>query len=70
MSTREQCNQLLDTVPDFKLSLVLAYLQGLTASETLEDDLYCDALYEKYLTDPDHDLEYTLDDCKKEWGLA
>ena len=70
MSTRELCYQLLDTVPEFKLSLVLAYLQGLTASEDAEDDFYCNALYQAYLDDPDRDIEYTLEDCKKEWGLA
>ena len=70
MSTREHCNQLLDAVPDFKLSLVLAYLQGLIAADDLEDDLYCNALYQKYLDDPEHDVEYTLEDCKKEWGLG
>ena len=70
MSTRERCNQLLEALPDFKLSLVLAYLQGLTASEELEDDRYCDALYQEYLTDPEHDVEYSLEECKKEWGLS
>ena len=70
MSTRERCNQLLDAVPEFKLSLVLAYLQGLMASEEAEDDLYCEALYQQYLNDPERDIEYSLDECKKEWGLA
>lgn len=70
MSTRERCNQLLEALPDFKLSLVLAYLQGLTASEELEDDRYCDALYQEYLEDPEHDVEYSLEECKKEWGLS
>ena len=70
MSTRERCNQLLDSLPEFKLSLVLAYLQGLMAGEEAEDDLYCEALYQQYLKDPERDIEYTLDECKKEWGLA
>ena len=70
MGTRERCNQLLEALPDFKLSLVLAYLQGLTAAEELEDERYCDALYQEYLEDPEHDVEYSLEECKKEWGLS
>lgn len=70
MSTRERCNQLLEALPDFKLSLVLAYLQGLNAAEELEDERYCDALYQEYLADPERDVEYSLEECKKEWGLS
>ena len=62
--------QLLDVVPEYKLGYVLAYMQGIAADESL-DDLYCQRLYEDYLNDPDleKDEEYTLSECKKEWGL-
>jgi hypothetical protein len=33
MSTREQCAQLLASVPEYKLGYVVAYLQGLLADE-------------------------------------
>ena len=33
MSEREQMYQLLDTVPDNKVSYIIAYIQGLTAEE-------------------------------------
>lgn len=33
MSNREKCAVLLDSVPEYKLGYVLAYLQGLTADE-------------------------------------
>ena len=66
LSTRERCNQLLDAVLEFKLSFVLAYLQGLIAGEEAEDDLYCEALYQKYLQDPEREIEYSLEECKKE----
>ena len=36
MSDREKCAALLDSVPEYKLGYVLAYLQGLTADETDE----------------------------------
>ena len=52
MSTRERCMELLDSVPEFKLGYVLAYLQGLTADEAA-DDAFCEQLYQDYLNDPD-----------------
>lgn len=33
MSERERAMQLLDAVPDYKISYVIAYLQGVTAGE-------------------------------------
>ena len=36
MSNREKCAALLDSVPEYKLGYVLAYLQGLTADEADE----------------------------------
>lgn len=70
MSNREMCAQLLDTVPDYKIGYVLAYLQGLTADET-EDDAFCEKLYQDYLNDPDPEKNkrYSLTDCKREWGI-
>lgn len=70
MSIKEQCMELLNNVPDFKLGYVLAYLQGLTADEAA-DDAYCLSLLREYENDPDPDKNqaFTLEDCKKEWGL-
>ena len=34
MSNREMCVKLLDSVPEYKLDCVLAYIQGLLACET------------------------------------
>lgn len=70
MSNREMCVQLLDAVPEYKIGYVLAYLQGLTADEE-EDDAFCERMYQNYLNDPDpeKDKSYTLEECKKEWGI-
>ena len=69
MSNRDMCAKLLDNVPDYKLGYVLAYLQGLTADEDA-DDTFCLSMWDRYQNDPDKDESYTLEDCKKEWGLA
>ena len=69
MSNRDICVKLLDSVPDYKLGYVMAYLQGLTADEDA-DDAFCLNLWERYQEHPDKDESYSLEDCKKEWGLV
>lgn len=71
MSNREKIIALLDSVPDYKMGYVLAYVQGITADEEA-DDLFCERMLENYENDPDpeKDKGYSLDDCKREWGLA
>lgn len=71
MSNRELCLKLLDNVPEYKIGYVLAYIQGITADEEA-DDAFCARMIENYEndTDPEKDQTFTLDDCKKEWGLA
>ena len=69
MSNRDRCVQLLDNVPEYKLGYVLAYLQGLTADEDT-DDAFCLDLWERYQKDQEKDESFTLEDCKREWGLA
>lgn len=71
MSQKELCMQMLDRVPAYKLGYVIAFLQGLTIDEDA-DDAFCEQLYQQYLNDPDpeKDVEYSLDECKQEWGLV
>ena len=69
MSDREKAAALLDVVPEYKLGYVVAFLQGLTIDEG-SDDAFCEALCERYRSDPDKDVSYPLEVCEKEWGLA
>ena len=69
MSSREKIIALLDSVPEYKIGYVLAYVQGLTADEDA-DDAFCQQMYERYQSDPEKDEEFTLEECKQEWGLA
>lgn len=70
MSEKEFAKKLLDDVPDYKIGLVIAYLQGITAEEH-EDDIFCRKLLESYLIAPDDEKEeeYTLEECMKDWGI-
>lgn len=70
MSNKEKIISLLDSVPEYKIGYILAYIQGITADEEL-DDAFCEQLYENYKNDPDpeKDQAFTLEECKKEWGM-
>ncbi len=70
MSNRERAMSLLDSVPDYKMGYVLAYLQGLTADEEA-DDAFCARMMEDYENDPDptKDETFSLEECKREWGI-
>ena len=52
MSEKELAINLLDNVPSYKLGYVIAYLQGLTADEAL-DDAFCEKLIKDYENNPE-----------------
>ena len=70
MSTREKCNMFLDAMPEYQLELVLAYIQGMKAFEEADDDAYCEALYQKYLDDPDRGDYISEEELCHELGLV
>ena len=47
------------------------FLKGVQFDYEIEDEICCQKLYEDYLNDPDpeKDETYTLEECKKEWGI-
>lgn len=72
MSEREQAKRIIDQLPDYKVSSLLLFLQGIRFDDEMEDERYCQQLYREYLEDPDpeKDRTYTLEECLEEWGLA
>lgn len=46
MSDREKAIQLLEYVPDYKISYVVAYLQGMTAGEKVPNEVTLGAFAE------------------------
>ena len=69
MSNKERIVELLDSVPDYKMGYVLAYIQGITADEEA-DDIFCQRMLENYQNEPDEEKEdIPLEECLKEWGL-
>lgn len=63
--------QLLDKVPDYKLGYILAYIQGITAEDNL-DDQYCQTLVNDYLadTDPEKHDAMSLNDFLNQEGIS
>lgn len=71
MSEREQAKQIIDKLPDYKISNILLFLQGVAFDDEIEDDLYCEKLYQDYLDDPDpeKDESITLDELLEREGI-
>ena len=70
MNDREKIRRLLETVPEYKLGYVIAYLQGLNAEEEA-DDAFCEKLYQDYLNsdDPDKDEFVSLEEAARACGV-
>ena len=69
MSDRELCVKLLESVPEYKIGYVAAYIQGLIADEAA-DDAFCAQLYENYLKDPERGEFVSFDEALKECEVS
>lgn len=68
VSEKEIAMQLLNSIPDYKLGYVIAYLQGLNADETA-DDKYCASLIKNYEDSTDKGDFVSLDEAAKMCGV-
>ena len=71
MSEREQAKQIIDMLPEYKISNLLLFLRGMQFDDDIEDDLYCQKLYQDYLRNPDtqkHDT-ITLEELAAREGI-
>ena len=60
MSEREQAKQIIDQLPEYKIGNLLLFLRGMQFDDDMEDDLYCQRLYEDYLSNPDPEKHETI----------
>ena len=60
MSEKEQAKMIIARLPDYKLPGLLLFLQGMQFSDELEDDQFCEKLYQDYLDDPDPTKSETI----------
>lgn len=71
MSDREKAKQIIDSLPEYKISNILLFLQGMKFDDDIEDDLYCEKLVQDYLNDPDPEKNetITLEELAKREGV-
>ena len=69
MSNKEKVISLLDSIPDYKMGYVLAFIQGLTIDEEA-DNAFCMKLYQDYLNDPEHGETVSFEEALKECGVS
>ncbi len=60
MSEREQAKQIIDRLPEYKISNLLLFLKGIQFDDDMDDDLYCQKLYEDYLNNSDPEKHQTI----------
>ncbi|MCM1161825.1 MAG: hypothetical protein NC412_11445 [Roseburia sp.] len=71
MSEREQAKQIIDRLPEYKMGNLLLFLKGMEFDDDIEDDLFCQKMYEEYLNDPDpeKDEEITIEELAAREGI-
>ncbi len=60
MSEREQAKMIIDRLPDYKIGNILLFLKGVEFDDEIEDDLFCEKMYQDYLNDPDPEKHNTI----------
>ena len=60
MSERDQAKQIIDQLPEYKISNLLMFLKGMQFDDDIEDDLFCHKMYEDYLNNPDPEKHETI----------
>ena len=68
MSEREQAKQIIDGLPEYKISRLLLFLQGIQFDDEMEDELYCERLMDDYRNDTSSEKHetITLEELEKE----
>jgi len=69
MSEREQAKQIIDLLPEYKITKILYLLKGIQIDDEIEDDIFCENLAKRYLKERDKEL-ISFEDAIKEAGLT
>ena len=72
MSNREIAIDLINNLPEYKLTYIITFLKGVTYDDDIEDDIYCRKLVDEYLSDksPDKHETVSIEDLAKELDIA
>ncbi|MCM1087502.1 MAG: hypothetical protein NC419_05050 [Muribaculaceae bacterium] len=69
MSEKELAKQIIDQLPEYKMTKILYLLKGIQIDDEIEDEIFCESLAERYLNDSDHEI-IPFEDAIKEAGLT
>jgi len=60
MSSKEIAKKIIDSLPDYKMDYIVAFLKGFQLDDEIEDDLFCERLVDEYINDPSPDKEESI----------
>lgn len=71
MSNRDAIKEIIDRLPDYKIDTILIFLRGVELDDSIEDDIFCENLIQRYLDDnsPDKHETISLEDFAKQEGI-
>ena len=71
LSEREIAKQIIDKLPEYKITSLLLFLRGIEFDDEIEDDLYCEKLVEDYLNniDEENNQGITIEELAKREGI-
>ncbi|MDE5823372.1 MAG: hypothetical protein K2H91_01605 [Lachnospiraceae bacterium] len=69
MSEREQAKQIIDQLPEYKMTKILYLLKGIQIDDEIEDELFCESLADRYLNNTEYEV-ISFEDAIKEAGLT
>jgi len=71
LSEKELAKQIIDKLPEYKITSLLLFLRGIEFSDEIEDDLYCEKLVENYLnsTNEEKGQGITIEELAKREGI-
>jgi len=49
MSNKEIIMEIIERIPEHKLVYIISFLRGFQMDDEIEDDLFCEAMYQDYL---------------------
>ena len=49
MSYKEIIMEIIERIPEHKLVYIVSFLRGFQMDDEIEDDLFCEAMYQDYL---------------------
>ena len=60
MSNREKAIDIINALPEYKMPYIVMLLQGMQFDDDIDDELFCQKMYEDYLNDPDPEKHETI----------